>query len=589
MYATYFGLTDEPFAITPDPHYLFMSERHREALAHLFYGLGNRGGFVQLTGEIGAGKTTICRSLLATLPRNVDVALILSPTLGVRELLLTICDELRIAYAADGPSIKELVDCLNGYLLAANAQGRKTVLIIDEAQNLSAEVLEQIRLLTNLETERHKLLQIFLIGQPELRENLQQHGLRQLAQRVTARYHLGPLTQTETLQYVRHRLSIAGCEQELFTLGALRKIFKISKGVPRTINILCDRALLGAYVTGQDMVDTRIVRNAAREVAGDPLDNHDLPVPGWARVAAVIMLSVAGTLALANWWASYLPENIAQTPEIIQQSAEEFTDSPVLASPPLTPIVFHEPIDEGPLDPALANVKVAAAQTSVIPPQAHGQTSSEIAAAESAIALADLLSHQPELRSSAEQQLLQRWQLPTAVNGDLCTHALAYGLKCFAGRGHWRDLRQLDRPTIISLYSDIYEGPRWAVLAELADDAATLEFSGHQQRFSFSEIDEYWRGEYLVLWRPPLPDIELISSASPRAAIGWLREALSEVQDTPVLNPSGEEFDWSLTKAVMAFQRRSGLAVDGTVGAATFIALNTARRQPGIPQIAALN
>ena len=453
MYATYFGLTDEPFAITPDPRYLFMSERHREALAHLFYGLGNRGGFVQLTGEIGAGKTTICRSLLATLPKNVDVALIMSPMLGVRELLLTICDELRIQQPAGNPSTKELVDRLNQHLLAANAKGRKTVLIIDEAQNLSAEVLEQIRLLTNLETERHKLLQIFLIGQPELREVLQQRGLRQLAQRVTARYHLGALTQTETLQYVRHRLSIAGCEQELFTLGALRKIFKISNGVPRTINILCDRALLGAYVTGQDLVDTRIVRNAAREVAGVPLGTDNFTFPVWARTAAVIVLSVTGTLTLANWWASYLPESMT-------------TAHAVTAGAGIAPGVDPAPVPAtvSSMSETRQVADVASSEDGVVEPEIGAMAApapvtlvaDNASADRAAASLAALIGDQAPLRTDAELQLMRHWQLPDADAGplDLCSHVVVYGLRCLFGVGRWSDLRRLDRPALLTLHTD---------------------------------------------------------------------------------------------------------------------------------------
>jgi general secretion pathway protein A len=310
MYTTYFGLTDEPFAITPDPQYLYMSEHHREALAHLFYGLRNRGGFVQLTGEIGTGKTTICRSLLSTLPGNVAVALVLNPSLSVHELLLTMCDELHIGTPDGISSTKELLDRLNQFLLAANAHGRKIVLIIDEAQNLSTDVLEQVRLLTNLETEKHKLLQIFLIGQPELREIVNHNHMRQLAQRITARFHLGPLTKSDTYQYVRHRSSVAGGDEQIFSSWALREIYRRSRRIPRTINILCDRALLGAYVTGQDVVTAAVVRTAAREIAGQPSTRIFFSVPSWARIAAVMVLALVGTFGLVNWWASYLPSAI---------------------------------------------------------------------------------------------------------------------------------------------------------------------------------------------------------------------------------------------------------------------------------------
>src|SRR5919201_4829908 len=236
MYASYFGLKEAPFSITPDPRYLYMSERHREALAHLLYGIGEGGGFVQLTGEVGTGKTTLCRCLLEQVPPHVDVALILNPRLTALELLGAVCDELRIPYPVDTTSTKTLVDLLYRYLLDAHGRGRRTVLIIDEAQDLSIDVLEQVRLLTNLETTREKLLQIILIGQPELITLLEREDLRQLAQRITARYHLEPFDAADTRAYIRHRLQIAGRTRGLFTEAAMRTVHAASRGIPRLIN-----------------------------------------------------------------------------------------------------------------------------------------------------------------------------------------------------------------------------------------------------------------------------------------------------------------------------------------------------------------
>ncbi|HET97765.1 MAG TPA: AAA family ATPase, partial [Desulfurivibrio alkaliphilus] len=266
MYQNYFGFHHKPFAITPDPRALYLSERHREALAHLLYGAGEGGGFVLLTGEVGTGKTTLCRSLLEQLPADVDLALILNPKLDAVELVAAICDELKIPYPAGSASLKVLVAALNDYLLQNHAAGRRTVLIIDEAQNLAPEVLEQVRLLTNLETAEIKLLQIVLIGQPELRELLQSDELRQLAQRITARYHLDPLDRAESVAYVRHRLQVAGVERPLFSAAALKALYRLSGGVPRLINVIADRALLGAYVEERNLVDEAILRRAAREV-----------------------------------------------------------------------------------------------------------------------------------------------------------------------------------------------------------------------------------------------------------------------------------------------------------------------------------
>ena len=248
MYTSFFGLSEKPFAITPDPRYLYLSERHAEALAHLLYGINESGGFIQLTGEVGTGKTTVVRTLLSRIPHHADVAVIMNPRITPAEFLLTICEELGVPVPeADRDSVKQMVDALNRRLLSAHAEGRRVIVIVDEAQNLSAEVLEQVRLLTNLETPTQKLLQIILIGQPELRALLDRTDLRQLAQRITGRYHLNPLSREETMGYVRHRLRVAGASGEIFTTAALGEVHRLSSGIPRVINVTCDRALLGAY------------------------------------------------------------------------------------------------------------------------------------------------------------------------------------------------------------------------------------------------------------------------------------------------------------------------------------------------------
>jgi len=263
MYKKFFGLKQEPFSIAPDPHYLFMSERHREALAHLLYGVRSGGGFVLLTGEIGAGKTTVCRCFLEQVPRRTNVAYIFNPLQTAEELLESICSEFRIPRENEPNRVltaRDHVAALNEFLLRTHAVGQNNVLIIDEAQSLSAEVLEQLRLLTNLETNERKLLQIILIGQPELRDMLARPELEQLAQRVIARYHLGALTARETEQYIRHRLAVSGLARALpFDDPSMQRIHALSQGVPRRINLLCDRALLGAYAGGKAMADVGIV------------------------------------------------------------------------------------------------------------------------------------------------------------------------------------------------------------------------------------------------------------------------------------------------------------------------------------------
>ena len=266
MYLSYFGLAEAPFSIAPAPRYLYMSQRHQEALAHLLYGVNGEGGFVLLTGEVGTGKTTVSRCLLEQIPESCDVAYIFNPRLTVEELLSTICVEFGIDCPPGNTSIKVFVDCINAHLLDAHAKGRHSVLIIDEAQNLSADVLEQMRLLTNLETNERKLLQIILIGQPELATMLERPELRQLAQRIVARYHLGPLTKPEVAAYVQHRLEVAGTQRQLFPPALMGRLHSLGGGIPRIINVLCDRALLGAYAQGKERVDRATLEQAAREV-----------------------------------------------------------------------------------------------------------------------------------------------------------------------------------------------------------------------------------------------------------------------------------------------------------------------------------
>ena len=270
MYTHYFGLKEKPFSIAPDPRYLYMSALHQEALAHLLYGISGDGCFILLTGDVGAGKTTVCRCLLEQLPENADLALILNPKLNAMELLASICDELEIVVTGKKTSVKIYIDHLNRYLLAAHARGRITALLIDEAQNLSMDTLEQLRLLTNLETEKQKLLKIILLGQPELRQLLENEGVAQINQRITSRYHLLPLASQDVAAYVGHRLAVAGVRKKLFSEAAVRRVAELSRGVPRLINLVCDRSLLGAYVEEKDQVDLRIVNQAAREVLGGP-------------------------------------------------------------------------------------------------------------------------------------------------------------------------------------------------------------------------------------------------------------------------------------------------------------------------------
>ena len=296
MYKEYFGLKESPFSIAPDPHYFYISEGHREALAHLMYGIHSDGGFVLLTGEVGTGKTTVCRCLIEQMPENCEVAFILNPKLSSTELLAAICDEFRINYLKGKETVKDLVSGIYEFLILIHETDRKAILIIEEAQNLSVDVLEQIRLLTNLETNQRKLLQIIMLGQPELKKTLARPELRQLSQRITARYHLGPLSKHEISAYVNHRLSVAGLVRgELFPPPVLNLLYGLTGGVPRLINVICDRALLGTYIQGKHIVDKKTLITSADEVSGGKVSQWRLgKIYLWVVVALLIALLVIG-------------------------------------------------------------------------------------------------------------------------------------------------------------------------------------------------------------------------------------------------------------------------------------------------------
>ncbi len=326
MYLEHFGLREFPFSLAPDPRYLYLSGQHREALAHLLYGVQSEGGFVQLTGEVGTGKTTVCRCFLEQLPQGTRAAVILNPCLGAEELLAAICDEFAVERPPGPASLKESLDRVNRFLLEVHAAGGRAVLVVDEAQNLGPAVLEQVRLLTNLETSRHKLLQVILMGQPELRETLARPELRQLAQRVTARFHLRPLSREETRAYVRHRLGVAGCHEELFPGRVIPGLVRLSRGVPRLINILCDRALLGAFVQGRHRVDAATLGQAAREVAGEPVAGGQR----WRRPTLTAAVLAGALLAAARAQRAALPPAV-RAPARAAAPAAEIASTPTPA------------------------------------------------------------------------------------------------------------------------------------------------------------------------------------------------------------------------------------------------------------------
>ena len=369
MYTNFFSLSELPFSIAPDPKYLFMSDRHREALTHLSYGLGGAnsgnsnvsgtGGFVLLTGEVGTGKTTVSRCLMADLPKNTQLAFILNPTLSSQELLATICDQLKIRYRKTGATLKTLTDKISEKLITNHANNINTLLIIDEAQHLEPQVLEQLRLLTNLETDTKKLLQVILIGQPELQQLLKRRDLRQLAQRITARYHLLPLSQQELVLYIKHRLSVADCHRALFNKGALAAIHKLSQGIPRLINLLCHSALMEAYNSNNAVVDKKIVLRAASHALGDDFEQ----LIWWQNKNTQIALaaSVLVAVLVTGFWLGQAQQE--QPKEQLQVASSEIVKEQLTEPKQVQQLVVSSEKQEAPQEKTLApleeQVKVA--------------------------------------------------------------------------------------------------------------------------------------------------------------------------------------------------------------------------------------
>ena len=524
MYLDFYGLKEPPFSITPDPRFVFLSDRHRDALAHLLYGIGQggSGGFVQLTGEVGTGKTTLCRLLLEQLPEKTRVALVLNPRISPLELLETICEELKLDIDGRQGSLKGMVDTLNTYLLDAYAQGLRVVLIIDEAQNLSDEALEQVRLLTNLETPTQKLLQIILLGQPELREMLAKPELRQLAQRITARYHLTPLNTDETEAYVRHRLAVAGSQRFPFTKLALRKIHQHSGGVPRLINVITDRALVAGYAQDLQQIGERVIDQAAAEALAGPVRRVRVPRSVWALTAVLL-------LALAGWW--------------------------LWPRAPAT-------------DATSARADVQMADRSVEP----AVESSEVES------LSDRILNAGPSGLNAWTRLLSLWTL-RAEEADVrtaarCPSVLAPGVFCLRSRGNLSKLETLRRPVILRLT----EGQRsaWTVLIGIDDERVRLTIGGDTFDTSWRELERAWLGDFYVIWRAPAFMTGTFRRGDSGAAVDWLRNELTEPGEKGVADAGPAIYDEAMENAVRSLQAAHGLIPDGIVGPETLLALTAA-------------
>ncbi len=545
MYLSYFGLTENPFSLTPDPRFLFMSQRHREALAHLLFGMGEKGGFVLLTGEVGTGKTTLCRSLLEQVPEGVEVALVLNPKQTSLELVASLCDELKVSYPTPADSLKVLIDHLNRHLLEIHAKGRRTVVIIDEAQNLSTEVLEQVRLLTNLETTTRKLLQILLIGQPELHGMMAKPELRQLGQRITARYHLTPLSPEETAAYIEHRLEVAGCKRPLFTRSTPHLIHRLSGGIPRLINTICDRALLGAYGRKHTVVNRSLARKAAAEVMGKKAFIRSPGVTGWLLGLLLLVLLGAGWLFLEDpnpgrWWPPWQGEAVKTT----AQSADRAAKMNVGETPKTLDDVFYgEKVDT------------------------HMQ--------------------------NAFQSLLKHWGLaipntdgPAMSGMGVCEWAPNAGYRCYSNRGNWTTLKHLNRPAVLELIDS--RGRRhYAAAMQIKDQEVILDFGDNRLSLSKNDLDPFWFGDFTLIWKPPPIKSAILKKGDMGPDVRWLKVQLNRIEGLSDVSDGTEKavFDDIMEMRVMNFQRSHAVKADGIVGEQTLIQLTKAERKTPSPAL----
>ncbi|MEM7096971.1 MAG: AAA family ATPase [Pseudomonadota bacterium] len=593
MYTEHFGLEAEPFSIAPDPRFLFLSEAHNEALAHLMYGF-THGGFVLITGEVGTGKTTLLRNLLDRTPPELDVAFVLNPRLTVRELLETLCDELGVPYnTGEVQSVKQYIDILNRHLLQTHQMGRSTVVIIDEAQNLSPAVLEQIRLLTNLETNERKLLRIILLGQPELAEMLARNELRQLAQRITARYHLEPLRRQDIRAYVDHRLRKAGGQPYLFHDSAIRALYRVSKGTPRLINIIADRALLGAYVEGVSQVTESLVNKAAKEVLDQGAHRppwYKQPQFATAAVAAILILLLASLWltdsepdpATTNAAATTsttptnsVPKNtipvtsdsapIGQTESSVRETTQQRRGENTLASEPESPTIIA----------AQRQPTAAGSSPSV---QYQSQKQSENQAQFQTQTPIDL--SRPSLSPRATQR--KAYQAVYSLWGNTypldspdipCNFAPQAGLQCLARRGGWSELNQLNTPVILELWDD---GPRpyHAALLEKQADKYLLQLGDRSMTVSPKDLRDSWFGAYVILWQTPPNYLGSLRQGDEHPTVAWLHSRLNEIMPESANSGPDNLFDAALHDQVVAFQTREGLLADGIVGPLTWIRIS---------------
>lgn len=571
MYLRYFGLNEAPFSLTPDPAFVYLSPRHRDALAHLLYGVGQggSGGFVQLTGEVGTGKTTLCRCMLEQIPEGTKIALLLNPLVTPLELLAAISEELEIDVSDSSNSTRLLVDRLNQYLLQAHARGERVVVVIDEAQNLSPEALEQVRLLTNLETAKEKLLQIVLLGQPELRELLQRRNLRQLAQRITARYHLSPLGPKDTHLYIRHRMQVAGSQRNPFRRSAMSALYQRSQGIPRLINIIADRSLVAAYAKERADVTAAMVHEAANEVQ---LGEHQVQRLRWPRLVAVVAILAVVALGIGMFTDLRLPAfgtpaetGLVDTGRVnsaavaaVRTDISMHNRDPLEGSDEAAEDIAAQAMGQEP-NPSPGVIQVVDSAQASAPPQM---------AVAASLDSGWLENHQQDVW----QGLADVWQdsgAAMAVRGA-CNGDLGLGYACLHDQGNWSKIERLGLPVVLILQG---EYPSRILLLGMDKDNLRVGSPAQALTVTKESVDKLWLGSYLVTWPqgPGWPFVVGLGDTGPAVTtiMGMAERVAFPYQ-------GGLLFDVPFEAWLKAFQTRNGLEADGIVGRHTLLYLMTA-------------
>ena len=597
MFGQFFNIDESAFSIAPNPKYLFLSKQHEEALAHLLYGVSRKGGFVCLTGDIGTGKTTICRCMFEQLPENTDLAFVVNPKFSPLELLGSICDELQLDYSSVNSTIKEYVEKINAYLIDAHAKGRNTVLVIDEAQNLSIDALEHVRALTNLETNEQKLLQIILIGQPELKTLLAKPELEQVNQRITARFHIGPLSLEDTNRYIQHRLLIAGAKQKIFSASNIKQIYRYTKGIPRLINILCDRILLGAYTLGTSNISKEIIQQSADEVF-DTTSSHNGIVPK-AVAASVFALLISGAVVFAYQNGKYnrdINKEVAvdsllnSVTEIKQYAKVEQKPKKIeLLSKKAKSLDIKTVDSSSPVKSSVSNESIAN-----INEELNKKEISEKPASYSTDINSNLVSKQSKTKNQlfeknnksefkfsnygkAYKQLFRLWGVHyTSTDRSPCEHAVHNQLQCYQDVGTLDKVIRLNRPVLLKSKDEQF-GPNYIVLVSIEDKHAIVDENGEYKLVSFAELEENWSGHFEILWRPMQAGVRFIKPGYTGEAVEVLDKKLSKLQGYKSTTKNPFEYSGELVDRVRAFQLANNLPSDGVVGPVTQIYFNNKR------------